>query len=76
MIIDRFRVFEIARDRMAGAGQQQGQRGRHQVQHRRRQCGAAQPEGPDQIAFAEERAGYRADYAEIGDMFQMFRPTA
>jgi flavin reductase (DIM6/NTAB) family NADH-FMN oxidoreductase RutF len=22
------------------------------------------------------RAGYRADYAEIGDMFQMFRPTA
>ena len=22
------------------------------------------------------RAGYRADYAEIGSMFQMFRPTA
>lgn len=22
------------------------------------------------------RAGYRADYAQIGEMFQMFRPTA
>jgi flavin reductase (DIM6/NTAB) family NADH-FMN oxidoreductase RutF len=22
------------------------------------------------------RAGYRADYAQIGDMFQMFRPTS
>jgi flavin reductase (DIM6/NTAB) family NADH-FMN oxidoreductase RutF len=29
-----------------------------------------------QAAQAIMRAGYRADYAQIGEMFQMFRPTA